>query len=125
MSVTTVSSVTGLSKFGTPCITKTASTYAIQESEDGTEFDNNGAGAQVAFTLPASKVGLSYSFMVLTAQNVRLVGTGAEQIRVAASVSTATTGHVDNATAGGVIRLSCHVAGTWVATSTVGTWTVT
>ena len=107
------------------CLTKTAATYAIPASEINTEYDNSGAGAQVAFTLPASTVGLQYVFIVLTAQNVRILGHGAETIKVGASTSTATTGHIDNATSGGVIRLSCHVAGTWIATYQQGTWTVT
>lgn len=115
----------GFVSCGVQCLTKTAATYTVPTSEQRAEYDNNGSAGQVAFTLPASAVGLVYTFVVLTAQNVRIVGNGAETIRVAGSISTATTGHIDNATVGGVIRLSCHVAGTWIATYQEGVWTVT
>lgn len=106
--------------------TKTASSYAISATENLTQFNNNGAAGQVAFTLPASAPGMLYGFYVATAQNVRISGTGAETIRQAASVSTATTGHIDNTTIGGYIVLICHVAGQWVAMGTPeGTWAVT
>lgn len=117
--------VSGFLSSGVQCLTKTASTYAIPASEQRAEYDNAGAGAQVAFTLPVSVVGMAYTFVVLAAQNLRISGNGSDTIRVGASVSTATTGHIDNATVGGVIRLTCHVAGTWIATYQQGTWTVT
>lgn len=110
---------------GVQCLTKTSSPYSVSVGEQGCEYDNNGATGQVIFNLPASAVGLVYTFMVVTAQNIRIAGNGADTIQVAGSTSTATTGHIDNATSGGVIRLSCHVTGKWVATAQEGTWTVT
>jgi hypothetical protein len=117
--------VAGYISVGVQCLTKTSSPYNVPVSEQRTEYDNNGAGGQVIFNLPASAVGLVYTFVVVTAQNIRIAGNGTDVIRVAGSVSTATTGHIDNATVGGVIRLSCHVAGTWIASYQEGTWTLT
>lgn len=111
-----------------PVAVKTAD-YAVQVGDTTKHFNNSGAGAQVNFTLPAltsSLVGLTYTFVVLTAQNVRLSpGNATDLIRNAASVSTASTGHIDNATVGGVVTVVAITSGLWICTSTVGTWTVT
>lgn len=92
-----------------------------------TYFSNANATGQLVFTLPAALAtvrGQEYSFLVTAAQNVRIAGAGSDQIRIAASISTATTGYVENATIGGVLTLLLAHNGLWIATATQGTWSV-
>lgn len=109
--------------------TKT-SAYTVTLNDLNVHFNNSGAGGQVIFTLPSLTVGTvlgaSYTFVVLTAQNIRLApGNATDIIRNAGSASTASSGHIDNATIGGVVTIVAEAAGVWICTSTVGTWTVT
>ena len=101
-------------------LTKASASYAIPTAEVGAHYDNNGAGAQVAFTLRASSPGLVYSFFVATGQNVRVSGNGSDTIRIGSAVSTASTGHIDSATVGSYTTLACHQAGQWVQCASSG-----
>jgi hypothetical protein len=104
-------------------LTKTAD-YTVLASETGAVYTNSGAAGQVIFTLPTWAAGLFYMFDVETAQNLRVVASGTDTIRIAGSVSAA-GGRIDNATVGGVVTLVATLSGKWVATSQEGTWTVT
>jgi len=110
-----------------PTVAPKTTAYSVVQSDNRKTFTNAGAGAQVIFTLPpAPAVGTTVSFVVLAAQNVRLApGNATDLIRVAASVSTVSSGHIDNATIGGVVTLLYVAAALWIATSQEGTWTVT
>lgn len=103
----------------------TSAPATLTASQSGSVFNNGAAGSQVGFVLPASVPGMSFMFVCTAAAGIRVSGSGAETIHVAASTSTATTGHVDNTAAGSVLSLNCCAAGSWFATATVGTWTVT
>ncbi len=108
-------------------ISQKTAAYTIPAYETRTIYSNANAGAQVIYTLPAGTTpfGKMYTFIVMAAQNVQIKGNGADQIRIAASISTATTGHIDNATIGGAITLVNVQNNVWLAISQEGVWTVT
>lgn len=86
-------------------------------------FHNTGAAGTVIFTLPTASAGLRVTFIVTVAQILRVITGTTDTIRVAAGVSTATTGTVSASTIGNTLTLVC-VGTQWVAESYVGTWTV-
>jgi hypothetical protein len=114
-----------------PYVTRTAN-LALTSAMSGTIFDNIGASAEVDFTLPTDSnagrlpPGTWYGFYVAAAQILKIkTGTGAN-IRIAASTSTTTTGDIHASTIGNYVELMCTADGgsTWVARSTIGTWTI-
>lgn len=101
--------------------------YTIPAGESQYIYSNKDASGQVIYRLPpgTAPFGKSVTCIVMSANNVRITGDGADQIRVAASISTATTGHIDNATIGGAITLVNVQSNVWLAISQEGVWTVT
>lgn len=102
--------------------TKTGN-YVVLNTESRDLFTNLGASAGITYTLPAGLAGLSYTFIVEDADGITVAGNGAQQIRVAAAISTATTGNISSTTIGDSVTLT-WTGTSWHATSTVGTWTV-
>lgn len=86
-------------------------------------FHNTGAAGTVIFTLPTASAGLRVTFIVTAAQILNIKTGTTDTIRVAASVSTATTGSVQASAIGNTLTLVC-IGTQWVAESYVGTWTV-
>lgn len=109
---------------GTLTIAPKTADHTILTSESGFVFTNEGAGANVNFTLPAAAAGLTYEFMVHTALPFLIHADTGDTIRIAATVS-ATGGQIAVGTAGHTVRLVCMNATEWVAMSVIGTWTVT
>ncbi len=91
----------------------------------GTFHSNDGASGNISETLPAASTkGLNHTFYVSAAHELKILCNGSDQIRVGASISTATTGDVKSSTVGNSITIVSLKSGLWVAISTVGTWTV-
>ena len=102
---------------------KTADYTVTATDAQAKVFHNTGAAGTVIFTLPAASAGLRVTFIVTAAQILNIKTGTTDTIRVAASVSTATTGSVQASTIGNTLTLVC-IGTQWVAESYVGTWTV-
>ena len=75
--------------------------------------------------LPTAAAGLTYTFVVQVAQNLRVTAASGDTIRVAGSVSAA-AGNIVNAVVGSTVTLLAINATEWIALGTpAGTWTVT
>lgn len=102
---------------------KTADYTVTATDAQAKVFHNTGAAGTVIFTLPTASAGLRVTFIVTAAQILNIKTGTTDTIRVAASVSTATTGSVQASTIGNTLTLVC-IGTQWVAESYVGTWTV-
>lgn len=102
---------------------KTADYTVTATDAQAKVFHNTGAAGTVVFTLPAASDGLRVTFIVTVAQILNIKTGTTDTIRVAAAVSTATTGSVQASTIGNTLTLVC-LGTQWVAESYVGTWTV-
>ena len=99
-------------------------TRAVLSTESGTTFTNEGATAEIPFNLPTAVAGLWYTFIVQDADGIQVNAASGDTIRIAASVSAA-AGLCESATIGNTVTLCAINATEWVATSVIGTWTVT
>jgi hypothetical protein len=97
---------------------------ALLASETGKLFTNEGATAEVGFTLPAAAVGLSYSFIVQDVDGLKVTAAAGDTIRIAASVS-AGGGFISATAIGNAVHLVAINATEWIALSSQGSWTVT
>lgn len=106
----------------TPVFVKTGN-YTVLSTDSPSTFTNEGAAGQVILTLPTAVAGLTITAYVQAAQNLRVLATGSETVRVGATVSGA-AGYAEAATVGNALTLRAINATEWVAISNVGTWTV-
>lgn len=97
----------------------------LTKADHGKIWSNEGAAAQVYFTLPAaSRSGVRLRFWVDDADGIRITTAGTDQIRKGASVSTASTGYIHTTTQGIFIELLCVKSGLWaVSYESGGTFT--
>lgn len=129
---------------GNPCtdayqrdfVTLQTASATLKRWASGSLNTNLGATGAVIITLPnlndadANKPGTKYRFYVAAAQTLTIQAANNMTIRVAANVSAA-NGTVASNTVGNFIELECIDGGAgvdatkWIATSVVGTWTVT
>lgn len=104
------------------------SPLALDAHRDRSCWDNQGATAEQAFTLPTVAAGSGYKFIfsVVNSFGVRVFAPSGQKIQLGASQSSS-SGYVDSTTVGSVIVLeSIGSSGSnpvWMATSIVGTWT--
>jgi len=97
----------------------------LTASDSQTVFTNLNATGVVNLTLPSAlAMEMSIEAVVMAAQNLKITAPSGVTIRVAGSVS-ATGGYIQSNTVGNAVRLVAVNATLWVATSYVGTWTVT
>lgn len=114
----------GAMAWGSRVLAKTAN-HSVATVEKGAVYTNEGAGAEVNFTLPAAAAGYRYTFIVQAAQNLRITAGTGDTIRVAGVVSAA-AGNMVNATIGSSVTLVAINATEWIAESAInGVWTVT
>lgn len=93
-------------------------------NEQGGIITNSGAAGSTTYTLPASpRPGDTYTFMVLTAQNMVVDANTGQTIRIAGSTSTS-GGTATNGTVGGVLKIKAVSTTLWVAEYSTGTWTL-
>lgn len=101
------------------------SARAVLGVEYGTTFTNEGAAALVAFTLPGAALQTGpYTFIVQDADGIRVTAAAGDTIRLGSSVS-AVAGRIDSVDIGSTVTIIAINATEWMATSIVGTWTVT
>lgn len=111
---------------GSPAVNVNASgPVSVTAAQTGDAFTNEGAAGEVNHNLPTAAAGLTYTFIVQVAQNLRVTAASGDTIRVAGSVSAA-AGNIVNAVVGSTVILLAINATEWIALGTpAGTWTVT
>ena len=80
----------------------------------------------LSFVLPAATIGLTYSFVVASANALTVTAAGSDIIRLGDYVGGA-AGNVTSSNVGSVITLMCvPISGTsqWCVTQQIGTWTL-
>jgi hypothetical protein len=101
-----------------------ATNYTVTAADSAIVFDNTGAGGTVVtFTLPASALGLQYTFsnvlttalsqIVIAPQAADTIAFGSKAANQSVSSPVATRSS---------ITLVCTAANTWAVTSLIGTW---
>jgi hypothetical protein len=111
-------------------VPKNLAPYVIDSTLDGgTTFTNEGAGGLQDITLPTASANTTtgcyvYSFIVQSANGLRVIASAGDTIRIGTSVSAA-AGNIQSTNVGSAVRLHCINATEWVAESVVGSWTVT
>jgi hypothetical protein len=103
---------------------KASTPVTVLATDSRTVFTNEGASAEIVFNLPTAVAGLEYTFIVQDADGIQINASTGDTIRIANSVS-ATAGLIESATIGNSVRIVAINATQWIATSVVGTWTVT
>lgn len=98
--------------------------YTILDSECGTTFTNEGAGAEVPLTLPPARAGLDFTFVVQNANGLEAIAGAGDTIRDGATVSAA-AGKTESAEVGAVVRVKCINATEWIVVAKQRTWTTT
>lgn len=108
---------------GAATVTKTAD-YTVTTADSDTHFNNIGAGGAVTFTLPAAAAGLRYGFLVAAAQTVEILAAGSDRIAYG-TTNSAAGGNLQSSSPFSFVTIEAHGAGQWIASSTLGAWTVT
>ena len=110
---------------------KTAAYTILPNTEDmWAIFSNKGAsgtgtgGGVVTFTLPESKVGMGFTFLVQTACRLRIDPYSTETIALPSDGSQGSAGKYIEANAvGEMVEIECKIAGDWDVNNYIGTWT--
>lgn len=102
---------------------KTAAYTVVASDDNGKTFTNQGAGAQVTFSLPAATVGQWFRFVVKAAQEIRLDPNGTETVSLPTGVQQAAGKYISADAIGERISIECVKAGEWDTSDGVGTWT--
>jgi hypothetical protein len=96
--------------------------HSVLVTESGTILTNAGAGGPFAHTLPAAAVGLTYTFIVMAAQELRVTPAAGNVINIAGVAGDAAEYWTANAV-GASLTLVAVDTTNWIATSYTGTWT--
>jgi hypothetical protein len=91
-------------------------------TESGTVQTNLGASGAAAWTLPAAAAGLTYTFVVMAAQELRVTPAAGDVINIAGVTGDAAEYWTANAI-GESLTLVAVDGTNWIATSMLGTWT--
>lgn len=92
--------------------------------ETGKALTNEGAVALNYHTLPTAATGLRYTFIIQDGDGIIITANTGDTIRIGSAVS-ASAGNISSTTIGNAVTLQAINATEWIATSVVGTWTVT
>jgi hypothetical protein len=103
-------------------VTKTAN-YTILTGDSGKHFNNIGASADIALTLPAAAANLNYGFALDAAHYLRVNANGTDVISLGGSNS-AGGGYVRSNSDSAYLLLIAHGTGKWKAISTMGPWSI-
>lgn len=103
---------------------KTAAYTVVTPNDNGKTFTNEGAGAEVVFSLPPATVGQWYRFRVKATQELRIDPNGTETIALPSTGAQQAAGAYLTANAiGEGCEIECVKAGEWEVNSYTGTWT--
>lgn len=109
---------------GTRLVTTDADNRTVTAAESGSTFCSTGSGGAGTFDLPAATKGLTYTFHVDAAQELRINPDGSETIGLPSTGVQGAAGKYLTANAVGEwVRLICVVAGVWTVEGYAGTWT--
>lgn len=101
--------------------------YTIDRTGGSGDIDRkiftNGGLATVQYNLPPAIIGREYLFAIVQANTLTAQPDGTDNIIIDTTTGAASAPMTSNAI-GSVITLTCLQAGTWTATSIVGTWAV-
>jgi hypothetical protein len=109
---------------GVPLTAQASTPVTLTAESSGRTYTNEGASAEINFTLPTAAAGLEFKFIVQDTDGIQVNAATGDTIRVAGSVSAA-AGNIDAATIGNAVHLVAINATEWIAQSYVGTWNVT
>jgi hypothetical protein len=106
-------------------VSAVTTTAAPASTDSGTLYTNEGDGDGATITLPAAQTSpsLIFKFYVQAAQTLTITAGTGDTIRIGSSV-TAAAGSITSATVGSSVTLECINATEWVATSSVGSWSL-
>lgn len=107
---------------GFTAVTKTAD-YTVLSGDSGTDFNNDGAGADVVLSLPAAVPNLVYGAAVHAAHYIKFLADGTDTISIS-PLRSASGGYVRSNVPDDYIELKCHVTGRWLASTAVGGWSI-
>jgi len=102
--------------------TKT-SNYSILSGDNGTRYNNIGAGGTVILSLPAAAAGLQFAGAVFAAQYLRFTADGSDVIKYGGTDS-AGGGYIRSNQSGAFLQLEAHGTGAWIVSSDSGSWSV-
>lgn len=105
----------------TPVVARTTA-LSVAANQTRALFTNEGATAQVVFTLPTAAANIAYTFIVQDADGTRVTAASGDTIRIAGTVSSA-AGYIESTTIGNTVTLVAINATEWIATASHGTWT--
>lgn len=101
---------------------KTAN-YPLLSTDSGKIFTNVGASGEVDFTLPTNSLGLAYTFVVGTAQTVKIIANTGSTISMGTFTS-ATSGNVTSNSTFSSITIASISSTNWVVVYSAGSWAV-
>lgn len=87
-------------------------------------LSNDGSTEKNYHTLPSADTGLTYTFIVQDSNGIRITASEGDTIRISSVVS-AIAGYIDSEVVGSTVTLVAINSTEWIATSVVGTWTIT
>lgn len=96
----------------------------IRADESGKTFLNTGATAQVYHTLPAPRVGLTYTFALTDADGIRIVvaDSATTTIQDSETASAGASDYIESTELGAVITLLATSTTQWLVVNKLGTW---
>lgn len=94
----------------------------LDVAESGTVQTNAGAGGSAAWTLPEAVAGLTYTFVVGAAQELRITPDAGDAINNGGTAA-ANGEYIYSATVGHSVTLTAVTTSSWVVTAITGTWT--
>jgi hypothetical protein len=104
-------------------VTPNAGAATPSSTDSGTAFTNEGDADGSSVTLPSAAAGLQFTFYVQAAQTLTVTANTDDTIRIASSV-TAAAGSITSSVVGSSVTLTAINATEWVATASVGSWTI-
>lgn len=106
-----------------PIVSKT-SNYVVLPGDNGTHFNNVGAGGTVILTLPTAAQGLSFGFQVDASQILRVLAVSGDFI-AQGTLQSVSGGNIQSNLPCSFIQIECYKATQWAVISSEGSWTVT
>lgn len=104
-------------------VTAATTTASPSATDTGTVYTNEGDADGATILLPTAVAGLQFTVYVQTAQTLTLTANSGDTIRIANSV-TAAAGSITSNVVGSSVTLVAINSTEWVATSSVGSWSV-
>ncbi len=105
-------------------VTPKTANFDTEFYESRTIYTNEGTASKIDFRLIFAELGVEFQFYVQDADGLRVVAAAGDTIRIGSLVSAA-AGNIESTQVGSSITLLAINATEWVATSVVGTWSVT